>query len=266
MKKIILTVGVVAVASLLALVSCKKEKLYTDNSENKVTNEPAINTSAAKQASSNGTEEISAQSGEVTSIINSPSISAALNSSQISGFDEAVKRRVENSPWFVYELTKVISDNEKVVLLAITNTNKKIVIPYVVKTTSDNNVVMSVSIKGLTSGETVGIITRDPKTGVLNRPTCAESTSTFNECFHCAMNELTDDLIGTIACAVHPFGCILVSAIHCAGKNSTFSFVSAGNNGNNLTNTNDIQAFVNGSISSGIFTTSIQEGNTFILN
>lgn len=263
MRKIILTLGVVASFGLMVFVSCKKESL-TRNSTSVSTSTSQDNNSK-NSARQGDNREVNLNSIEVTGITELPSIAAALNSNHINGFDSGHKTSIDNSQWDVYELTKTISINEKSTLLYMTNTNKKIVMPFLVKTSMENGVVTGYSVRGLLSGKDFGTIFINPKTGGTEKPTCPESTDNFNSCFHCAMNELTDDLLGTIACTVMPLSCVIASAGACAIFGN-MAFVSVGDNGRNVINHNDIEAFVNASIDSGVFTTSNQENGAYILN
>lgn len=262
MKKIILSLSVVASCTLAVFVSCKKETMIKSTT-----------TSTTEQSSSNNinsrqgnTDNVNVNGADVTSITSLPSIAAGLNSSQINGFDSGRKTSVDNSHWDIYELTKEVSSTEVVTLICIANTNKKIVMPYLFKTLKDNTGrVIQISGEGLLSRKSTGIISLNPKTGTLDRPTCPESSDNFNDCFHCAMNELTDDLLGTIYCAAFPIGCISASALACAVFGS-YEFVSVGNNGRDVVSNNDIQSFVNISTQSGVFTSVTQESNVYILN
>lgn len=263
MKKIILSLSVVASCALAVFVSCKKETMIKSTTTTN-TAQPENNNVNSKQGN---TGNVNVNSAEVTSITSLPSIAAGLNSSQISGFDSGHKTSVDNSHWDIYELTKEVSSTEVVTLICIANTNKKIVMPYLFKTLKDNTGrIIQLSGEGLLNRVSTGIMVVNPKTGTLDRPTCPESTDNFNDCFHCAYNELTDDFLGTLACTIFPISCVAASALACAVFGGSAEFVFPGNNGRDIVNANDIQAFVNLSIQKGVFTTVIQENNTYLLN
>ena len=46
--------------------------------------------------------------------------------------------------------------------------------------------------------------------------TCNESTSNFFACYACSIRELTDDLLGYVACGIAPQACLTAALIHCA--------------------------------------------------
>ncbi len=45
---------------------------------------------------------------------------------------------------------------------------------------------------------------------------CADTTNSFGECFSCSWNHLTNDALGTVACATNPWSCAAAATIHCA--------------------------------------------------
>lgn len=45
---------------------------------------------------------------------------------------------------------------------------------------------------------------------------CADTTNSFNECFICAWNQLTNDALGIVACATNPWSCAAAATLHCA--------------------------------------------------
>ncbi len=257
-KTIILSTGLTTLLMLSIFVSCtKKESLIVSQSEVKAnTNDDIFQ---------NREGDISVNSPEVLSIIQLPTIKSKLESKNITSFETAHKQSINNSNWEAFELTKTVSETEKVTLLYVTDSRKKIVMPYLATTTFSNNIVIKVSIKSLITDVLIGEKFAT-SSGLAQRPTCLESTSNFNDCFHCAMNELTSDLLGTIACTAFPFSCVIASSLAC-GCAIAYIPQQGTDQGSLIIDTDSkVTVFINTVISNGVFSLSTLENNTYILN